>query len=198
MENVGLTSLSEDVFRSCWTLKKLSLYKNLLTTLPKDIFKDLYELEELNLGFNRLRCLNKDWFRNLVDLEVFRACCNPIKQFSADLLANSTHLEELTLHDNLLGDLNAEKIVENYQELHKIEYNGNDFPCLRAVEINAVFRENHISVSNFTDPTAKDRYVPILDAEGIECLSDWAWAPNNYVKSFMPSYPNLCHLRSEL
>lgn len=198
IENVGLTSIDEHVFNHCNNLKKLSLFRNLLSTLPPNIFKGLPQLEELNIGFNRWRCLNKDWFCHLTNLREFSACCSPIKNFPSTLLKDATHLETLTLNNNMLSDLRAEKIVMNHPKLHKVAYNGNDFTCLRVIEINKVFRDHHVSVDNFTDPTVRSRFAPILSAEGIECFSDWAWAPNNYVKEFMPVYPNLCNLRASL
>lgn len=196
IEDVGLQSLSPDVFRSCRYLRSLSLFRNLLTSMPIDIFKPLSSLTKLDIGQNRWRCLSPTWFWSLRNLQEFQSCCSPIKQFPADLLLNSTKLELLSLHNNILSDLPAEQIIKNYRNLCEVLYNGNDFPCLRAVEINEAFRAAGVIVNTFTDGSIRQRFAPILNTSGIECFSDWAWAPNNYDKSVLPVYPNLCHLRS--
>lgn len=127
---LGLEDIREDAFVGCSDLEKLRLYDNKLTSLSADLFKNNPKLRYLDVDMNRFKELNVNVFSNTPMIEHLNFNDNQIKKFEANELPLLEKLKMLRLANNLISDIDEEKIAEKCPALkefiicpnEKIEY----------------------------------------------------------------------------
>jgi hypothetical protein len=101
LDNNGLTTLGDKVFRNVTSLTALILSNNMLEVLHHDLFSSLYKLQILNLSNNRLMSLtDKRLFEFQGKLRKLVLSHNKLTVIYAEVLAPLHRLQVLKLTDN--------------------------------------------------------------------------------------------------
>ncbi len=130
LNNKDLTDLTGfDEVPGLNTLRKLTLWLNLLTTFPNNIFRGLTSLETLDLNTNRLAILPNNIFHGLSALRTLILSNNQLTALPEDIFHGLTMLQELYLTNNQIATLPV-NIFHGLTALRSLFLNGNRIHAL--------------------------------------------------------------------
>ena len=95
LENNRILSIDSNAFRRLFSIKILSLKKNLFKQIPKKLFIDCQQLTNLDLSFNQLNSFEKNLFDNLEQLEILILNHNPIEFIHSETFLNLKQLKQI-------------------------------------------------------------------------------------------------------
>jgi len=147
--NGSFTTVHQDSFPHCQSLRELYLDRNLIVQLPvgaftgcnqlfylemdtnsletinEGTFDGLNQLRILNLRLNWIRNLGQNSFRPLPNLEILNLNNNFIRTIHVQTFDMMTNLRELYLNNNLLMDLNPATSMLPLRNLRILDLSGN-------------------------------------------------------------------------
>lgn len=166
----SVTVVDENAFKNCTKLIQLSLESNSLTSLPSRLFEANRELQEVALGENKLTRLDENMFKNNNNLLVVHLYRNALRSLPPKLFENNQNLRffglqdnqfrellfldempvlvnvvQISLYNNKLIDLDADKLLEKFPNLRTIGLYGNEFWCKRQEVIKNFLEEKGVT-----------------------------------------------------
>lgn len=117
---LGLVKIFKNAFGGCKNLKTIDLSHNNLTVLDKDLFEHNTKLRGMFLGVNQIVKIVPEMFRNVPLLEEIIIAYNKLTEFPIAGIRTLSKLKRIYLHENLLLDLDEQKIVEKFPHLEEI------------------------------------------------------------------------------
>ena len=126
----NLITISEDLFESCESLKKLYLQKNQISEIRNGAFDNLKKLTEINLSYNKMTTTSESLFEPCALLEKMSLVGNQIREINKDAFKNLKNLTSIYLHNNKLTTI-SECLFDSCESLEKLSLGGNRISEIR-------------------------------------------------------------------
>uniref|UniRef100_A0A1B6C0H1 TIR domain-containing protein n=1 Tax=Clastoptera arizonana TaxID=38151 RepID=A0A1B6C0H1_9HEMI len=128
LDNNGLTSIPEELFKDMDNLEILSLRDNSII-LHKEVFHHLPKLKMLELGNNNLTHLEPGIFYNLTQLKILNLWKNKLNNLTKTVFSDLRNLSQLDLRNNEITQIKSD-LFSNLSKLKNISLQKNKFISL--------------------------------------------------------------------
>ncbi|XP_043945050.1 reticulon-4 receptor-like [Protopterus annectens] len=128
LQNTGLVSLAQGVFKSVPVMEILLVSFNNFSNIPPNIFEDTNELVTLDFSNNNIKTLEKNAFSGAANLTHLNLSSNLITNIEHLTFQPLVNLRNLKLTYNKLVTINT-NVLQPLQQLHLLELEGNQWDC---------------------------------------------------------------------
>ncbi|XP_043945049.1 reticulon-4 receptor-like [Protopterus annectens] len=128
LQNTGLVSLAQGVFKSVPVMEILLLPFNNFSNIPPNSFEGTRELKILDFSNNNIKTLEKNAFSGAANLTHLNLSSNLITNIERSTFQPLVNIRNLKLTYNKLVTIDT-NVLQPLQQLHLLELEGNQWDC---------------------------------------------------------------------
>jgi len=127
----GLTYLNPNLLHRLINLKELNLRHNFIENVHPQSFRGLEKLKKIILAANKISNLEGGLFEGLTNLQILELSGNDLKSLKSNLfsglcsLDGISSLKYLVLKNNLIREIDSQKVFKDLIAIKKIDVSGN-------------------------------------------------------------------------